>query len=139
MTSNISRNRDLKHLTIVMAAIVIINLISAEWFYRIDLTSEKRYTLAPVTRAFLRNIDHEILVKVYLTGDLNVGFQKLSKATREMLDEIRYVAGSNLRYEIVDPNNEANARDVLKEFELSAVPVFETEIGRASCRERVYI
>lgn len=138
MTSNISRNRDLKHLTIVMAAIVIINLISAEWFYRIDLTSEKRYTLAPVTRAFLRNIDHEILVKVYLTGDLNVGFQKLSKATREMLDEIRYVAGSNLRYEIVDPNNEANARDVLKEFELSAVPVFETAADGRKIQSRVY-
>ncbi len=138
MTKNISRNRDLKHLIVVIVTIVLINLISAEWFFRLDMTAEKRYTLAPVTRTFLSNINNEVLVKVYLTGDLNVGFQKLSKATLEMLDEIRYVAGSDLRYEMVDPNKDAEALKTLEESGLSAIPVFETAADGRKIQSRVY-
>jgi ABC-2 type transport system permease protein len=126
MTQNISHKRDLTHLAIVIAAIVLINVLSAAWFFRLDLTAEKRFTLAPVTRDYLKNLDKEIMVKIYLTGDLNLGFQKLARATREMLDEIKLAAGSNLRYEIVDPNKVGKAVEALTEYNLEAVPVFES-------------
>jgi len=138
MTKNNIRNKDLRQLVLVIAGVVLINLISATYFFRIDLTAEKRYTLAPVTRNFLRNLDKEILVKIYLTGELNVGFAKLSKATKEMLDEIRYVSGSNLQYEMIDPNSNADAANTLKEFGLSAVPVFETAADGRKIQSRVY-
>lgn len=138
MTKNNIRNKDLRQLVLVIAGVVLINLISATYFFRIDLTAEKRYTLAPVTRNFLRNLDKEILVKIYLTGELNVGFAKLSKATKEMLDEIRYVSGSNLQYEIIDPNTNVDAANTLKEFGLSAVPVFETAADGRKIQSRVY-
>ncbi len=138
MTKNNIRNKDLRQLVLVIAGVVLINLISATYFFRIDLTAEKRYTLAPVTRNFLRNLDKEILVKIYLTGELNVGFAKLSKATKEMLDEIRYVSGSNLQYELIDPNTNADAVNTLKEFGLSAVPVFETAADGRKIQSRVY-
>lgn len=138
MTKNNIRNKDLRQLVLVIAGVVLINLISATYFFRIDLTAEKRYTLAPVTRNFLRNLDKEILVKIYLTGELNVGFAKLSKATKEMLDEIRYVSGSNLQYEMIDPNTNTDAANTLKEFGLSAVPVFETAADGRKIQSRVY-
>lgn len=138
MTKNNIRNKDLRQLLLVIAGVVLINLISATYFFRIDLTAEKRYTLAPVTRNFLRHLDKEILVKIYLTGELNVGFSKLSKATKEMLDEIRYVSGSNLQYEMIDPNTNADAANTLKEFGLSAVPVFETAADGRKIQSHVY-
>jgi ABC-2 type transport system permease protein len=138
MMNNNIRRRDLTHLGITIAVIILINLISARLFFRLDLTSEQRYTLAPVTKSFLRNVDQEILVKLYLTGDLNVGFQKLSKATREMLDEIRLASDGHLRYEMVDPNVDSKARDLLKTFEIEAVPVFEAAADGRKIQSRVY-
>jgi ABC-2 type transport system permease protein len=138
MTQNLSRKRDLTHLAIVILAIVLINVLSAAWFFRLDLTAEKRYTLAPVTSDYLKNLDKEIMVKIYLTGDLNLGFQKLARATREMLDEIKLAAGSNLRYEIVDPNKDGKAVETLKEYNLEAVPVFESAADGRKIQSRVY-
>lgn len=138
MSKNSTRNRDLKYLVLAIAAVVVVNLLSTQWFFRWDLTAEKRYTLTPVTRNYLRNLDEEILVKVYLTGDLNVGFQKLSRATRELLDEIQQVAGGGLHYELIDPNEQADAQDTLATYGLQAVPVFETEADGRKIQSRVY-
>ncbi len=138
MKRNIPRKVELIQFAVVLMVIIIINLISAKWFFRIDLTSEKRYTLAPVTRNFLGSIDNEILVKVYLAGDLNVGFQKLATATREMLDEIKFASKGNLQYEITDPNINSTARDNLRGFGLQVVPVFETAADGRKIQSRVY-
>lgn len=138
MSNNSIRNRDLKYLALVIFSVVVVSLLSTQWFFRWDLTAEKRYTLAPVTRHYLSNLDKEILVKVFLTGDLNVGFQKLSRATREMLDEIQQLTAGGLHYELIDPNEDAAARDTLKDFGLQAVPVFESEADGRKIQSRVY-
>jgi len=39
-------------------------------FTRFDLTSEKRYSLAPATKKVLRKLDDVMFFKVYLSGDL---------------------------------------------------------------------
>lgn len=68
---------------------------------RLDLTSDKRYTLMPVTKQILRENPAPVYVRVYLTGDLPAGFKRLEKAVREMLDEFR-VHDPSIRYQFVD-------------------------------------
>jgi ABC-2 type transport system permease protein len=132
------RKRDLIQLSIILVSVVIINLISVSWFFRLDLTSEKRYTLAPVTRNFIRNLDNEVLVKVYLAGDLNVGFQKLARATRETLDEFRMISRGNIRFEFVDPAKNKSVGDELAEFGLRPVPVFEAAADGRRIQSNVF-
>jgi len=43
-------------------------------FYRIDLTSEKRYTLSPATKELVRKLDDIVYIKIYLDGDLPAGY-----------------------------------------------------------------
>src|SRR5690606_29529096 len=126
MAQNTTRKKDLIQLAVFLVVIVLISWLSASWFFRIDLTAEKRYTLAPITRDFLRNMESDVMVKVYLDGELNAGFQKLARATRETLDEFRIVSRGKLRYEFVDPIESAEVRQELEETGLSPVPVFES-------------
>ncbi len=123
------------HLIITLAIIAAINFIADSWFFRVDLTSEKRYTLTNVTKSFLKSLDDDILIKVYLTGDLNPGFKRLSKATKEMLDEFE-VYSSSLLYEFIDPNKGTRKEkqafaEYLEKIGLQPYPVIETkEDGR---------
>lgn len=68
---------------------------------RLDMTEDRRFTLMPVTKDILRDIDSPVLVKVYLCGDLPSGFKRLEKSVRETLDEFR-IYHPGIRYEFVD-------------------------------------
>jgi len=87
----------------VLLILLLFNFIASLLFYRIDLTTEKRYSLAEETREILRDLDEIVYVRVYLEGDLPVGFSRLNAAIREMLDEFRVYAPQNLQYEFIDP------------------------------------
>ena len=93
-----------------MAIIVLVNIIAAFVFTRVDLTAEKRYSLSPATKTLLKKLDDVVFFKVYLAGDLPSGFQRLSNETREMLDEFRAYS-KNIQYEFVNPSENPNAKD----------------------------
>jgi len=87
---------------VLVVVLVIVAAISANTFFRIDLTSEKRYTLASSTREVLRNLDAPVYFRVYLAGDLPSGFVEFQESVREMLDEFRAYAGENIQYDFIN-------------------------------------
>ncbi len=102
-----------------LAIIVLINVISAFIFTRIDLTAEKRYSLSPATKKLLKKLDDVVFFKVYLCGDLPPGFQRLSNETREMLDEFRAYS-DNIQYQFIDPSENPNTKERNDGFRLLA-------------------
>ncbi len=55
---------------------------------RWDLTDDKHYSLSEASKNLLRSTDAPVEVTLFLQGDLNAGFRRLQKATRETLDEM---------------------------------------------------
>ncbi|MCX6305121.1 MAG: gliding motility-associated ABC transporter substrate-binding protein GldG [Bacteroidetes bacterium] len=106
---NIKRG-NMTGLALGLAIVVLVNIIAAFVFTRIDLTSEKRYSLAPATKRLLKKLDDVVFFKVYLSGDLPPGFQRLSNETREMLDEFRAYS-KHIQYEFVNPSANPNDKD----------------------------
>jgi ABC-2 type transport system permease protein len=99
-----ARRQSLVRLFFSLLVIISVNVIAAYFFLRLDLTGEKRYSLAPTTIEQLKNLKDVIYFKVYLEGDLPPGFKRLRNATKEMLDEMRVYAKDNIEYEFIDPS-----------------------------------
>lgn len=93
----------LLQLILGVAVILSLNTIGSFFFYRLDLTSEKRYSLSPATLEMLKNLDDVVYFKVYLDGEFPAGFKRLKNETREMLDEFRAYT-DNIQYEFIDPS-----------------------------------
>jgi ABC-2 type transport system permease protein len=106
---NIKRG-NITGLLLGIAIVILVNFISAFINARIDLTSEKRYSLAPATKKLLKKLDDVVFFKIYLAGDLPPGFQRLSNETREMLDEFRAYS-DNVQYEFVNPSENTNDKE----------------------------
>ena len=100
---NIRRNSFMQ-LAIGLAIIVMLNIISSFAFYRLDLTSEKRYTLSASTRKMLKELKDVVYFKVYLEGEFPAGFKRLHNETREMLNQFRAYS-DNIQYEFIDPTS----------------------------------
>ncbi|SMO75002.1 gliding motility-associated ABC transporter substrate-binding protein GldG [Solitalea koreensis] len=88
---------------IVIAAVLAVNFLAGLYFTRFDFTKEKRYTLSNGTKDILANLDHEVVVNVYLDGDFPANFKHLKNSTCEMLDEMKAYANGNLSYNFIDP------------------------------------
>jgi gliding-associated putative ABC transporter substrate-binding component GldG len=80
-----------------------LNFAVGQFFFRIDLTEDKRYTISDATKKLLTNLNQKINIEVYLEGDFPAGFERLQKAIKETLEEFKRYAGSNLDYRFIDP------------------------------------
>jgi ABC-type uncharacterized transport system involved in gliding motility auxiliary subunit len=91
------KKRDLMQLGITLALVVLVGILAELRFFRIDLTSEKRYTLSQPTRRLLKELDDVVYVKIYLDGELPAEFVNFRKSIRELMDEFRAYAGEKLQ------------------------------------------
>ena len=86
------------------AGVVFLNFLASQFFFRLDLTEDHRYSIAPATKDIVRKLDDAVFVEVYLEGELPPGFRRLQSAIRETLEEFRVYGGANIQYRFVDPS-----------------------------------
>jgi ABC-2 type transport system permease protein len=98
-----NKRRDILSLIMLVVIIALLNFVAHFYFTRFDLTSEKRYTLAPSTKKLLQNLDDDVELKVYLDGSVNAGFSRLRNEAREMLDQFNAYSNNHVKYEFIIP------------------------------------
>ena len=91
--------------------IVLFNSIGSFLHFRLDLTSEKRYTLSEKTKKVLSELDDLIYIQVYLKGDFPSGFKRLQKETKEILEGFKNIAGKRLDFEFINPSEGSSEKD----------------------------
>ncbi len=82
---------------------ILLVYLSTLFFYRLDLTAEKRYSLTAATKTLLKEVDSTIHIKIFLTGDLPADYKKLSIATKDLLDEFRSLSGNHIKVSFEKP------------------------------------
>jgi ABC-2 type transport system permease protein len=81
-------NTHLKRISLIGVGVGFLILISNFFYFRIDLTSDKRFTISEPTKKLIEKVETPIQVTVYLDGDLNPGFLRLKKATADLFEEL---------------------------------------------------
>ena len=74
-----------------MVALVLINILVHQFVVRWDMTNDRRYSIAPATRTLIHDLDAPLQVTILLDGELNAGFQRLQRATIEMVEELEAI------------------------------------------------
>jgi ABC-2 type transport system permease protein len=89
-------------LLVFIILIFLVNYLSGIRFFRLDLSSEKRYTLNHNSREILKNLDDAVYIKVFLEGDLPSDLVRFRQSIKEMLLDFRAYAGTNIEFEFVN-------------------------------------
>ena len=98
------RKKDLIYLFSSVAVIFAVNILSSNLFTRFDFTSEKRFTLSPITRNILNNLEEKVQVTIYLEGDnFPAGFKRLSSSTFDVLSDFEAYSNDKLDFDFVNP------------------------------------
>jgi len=108
--------RQLKKSAVLLVVIVVATLAGSAWFFRIDLTTEKRYSLSPVSKELLNKLDAPIKIDLYLAGDLPPGFRQLQRAVEEKVQDMDAWADFRIQSVRQDPYDISNNDDRNKLF-----------------------
>ena len=87
-----------------VATLLVVAVLGSITFTRFDFTTEKRYTLSPISRQIMDGLQQPVKVTVYLQGgNLPGGFKRLQGDTRDMLNDLQAYSRRKLQFEFVDP------------------------------------
>lgn len=95
--------KELKRGIVLMIGVLVVLVLSGQYFFRIDLTAEKRYSLSHVSKQLVENIEKPIDITLYLDGELPAGFRKLQKSIVQKIDDYNAWASQRINLIIVDP------------------------------------
>lgn len=121
---------------ITLMLLLIGNVLAQDYFFRLDLTEDKRYSIAEPTKEMLRQLDDVVYIDVYLEGDVPAGFKRLQRSIRETLEEFRTYAGARIQYSFIDPST-ASSQEARNEFYrrlsekgIQPTNIFDTNAGK---------
>lgn len=101
-----------------LGVLFFLGILSSFTFTRIDFTSEKRFTVSPVSRNIISGLLQPVKVTVYLKGDgMPSAFKRLQSAAHDMLSDLQAYSHREISYEFVDPMSGLNADQQNQEFQ----------------------
>lgn len=100
---NSKQTGDLLLLANGLVLLVLLNILASQYFFRLDLTEEKRFSIKDQTKEILRGLDDKVYIEVYLEGELNAGFRRLQKSIGETLEEFRIYSGDKVQFVFTNP------------------------------------
>jgi gliding-associated putative ABC transporter substrate-binding component GldG len=84
--------------------IILLNLLASQFFFRVDLTEEKRYSIKPQTKKILHDLDDNVYIEVFLEGEMNAGFRRFQRSIKETLEEFRRYSKNKIQIIYTDPS-----------------------------------
>jgi len=90
--------------SIVALIVIVVNILSQQFYFRLDFTADKRYTLSDATGDILNSLAEPVTITAYFTEDVPSELAKVRKDFKEMLIEFADVSEGNVVYEFIDPN-----------------------------------
>lgn len=107
-----ARRSDLFRLVLSLGIVLALSYILSFFFFKLDLTEEKRHTLTDGTKTMLEKVDDKIIVRCYLHGEFPAGFKRLEQNIKERLDEFRDYSDGMIEYEFIDPYESGDKKTI---------------------------
>ncbi|MCD6360312.1 MAG: GldG family protein, partial [Armatimonadetes bacterium] len=116
------------YVAIIIAIVIVINVLGNQIFGRIDLTQNKLYSISPVTKEILSDLDDVVSVQAYFSKKLPVHFSRLPKEVDDLLEEYIIYSDGNIHYERIDPGDDEELQRQLAGY--GVMPVTMTIIEK---------
>ncbi|HZY82447.1 MAG TPA: GldG family protein [Cyclobacteriaceae bacterium] len=89
---------------LIFFIVIVVNLLSNEFHFRLDFTDDNQYTLSDATDAILSNLEEPVTVKAYFSENMPPSIAKARRDFQELLVEYAAKSDGMLQYEFIDPS-----------------------------------
>jgi ABC-type uncharacterized transport system involved in gliding motility auxiliary subunit len=92
--------------TVYLAAIVLINLVAATLFFRVDLTANRVYSLSQVSKNVVSTLKEPLTINVFFTSNLPSPYNTVEQYLKDLLGEYSINANTYFNYRFYDVSAE---------------------------------
>lgn len=116
---------------LILGILILINIISINLFFRLDLTANKIYTLSSSSKSIVKSLDDKLVVKAYFTDNLPSPYNNTRSYLKDILNDYRNYSNGNFQYEIISPSDEQQLEDEAQKYGIQPVQVQTIKNDRA--------
>jgi gliding-associated putative ABC transporter substrate-binding component GldG len=91
-------------IVLVTVILIIVNILSENYSFRLDLTEGREYTLSKATRNILKNLEKPVTITAYFSKDLPPNIGNITENLKDMLIEYNNRSKGMVVYKFVNPN-----------------------------------
>jgi len=94
------------YILVILGIFILINILSCRYFFRLDFTGDKRYSLSESTQNMLKNLEDPVTVSVYFSEDLPPQLTQIENEFKDLLIEYKNASRGNVLYEFINPGKD---------------------------------
>ncbi len=87
---------------IYFVVIVLINVVGATLFYRVDLTANKLYSLSKASQKVVKTLSDPLTIKIFFTKDLPAPYNNTQGYLHDLMEEYAAFGGKLFNYKFYD-------------------------------------
>ncbi len=114
-------------IALILAVVILVEFIFTLVPFRLDVSEARVYSLSPVTRDTLKQLDDIVTIKGYFTKDVPGYLITVRDQVQNMLKEYRAYGGGNIRIAFVNPNE---SPEKANEAQMLGIPPLQFNVLR---------
>ncbi|NNE28422.1 MAG: GldG family protein, partial [Saprospiraceae bacterium] len=123
-------------LILLAGILLLVNLLSRQFFFRLDLTKDKQFTLSKASVDILENLEDPVFVKAYFTEV--EGFEKVREDFRDLLVEYSTRSKGMVDFEFINPNESPESEQIAQQDGIQPILV-QVRKADQSTQQRAYL
>ncbi len=89
---------------LIIGILVLVNLLSRRFFFRLDLTEDKEFTLSDATKDIIGDLEEPLTISAYFSEDMPQQMKKIKNDFQDMLFEYATLSNGMIDFEFIDPS-----------------------------------
>jgi len=126
------------YIAVVAGILILLNVLANRFFFRIDFTEDKRYTLSNATKDLLDGLQDPVTITAYFSEGLPPNIDKTRIDFRNMLSEYATRSRGKVLYEFINPNKEPQVEQEAMQNGISPVVINVREKDQ-SVQKKAYL
>lgn len=110
-------------ISLIIGILLLINVLSSDFFIRFDLTENQRFTLSSATEDIVENLIEPVTVKAYFSENLPPNVAQTRQDFKDLLVEYASLSNGNLVYEFISPNEDPQVEQEATQLGISPVMI----------------
>jgi gliding-associated putative ABC transporter substrate-binding component GldG len=123
---------------LIFGIIILVNIISDRFFFRLDFTADQRYSLSDATLDILTTLNEPVTITAYFSEDLPPDIEKVRSDFRDLLVEYSNYSGGQVVYEFVNPSENQESEMKARQNGVSPIMINVRERDKMK-QQRAYL
>lgn len=126
------------YISVVAGIFILINVLANRFFFRVDFTEDKRYTLSDATKDLLEELQDPVTITAYFSEGLPPNIDKTRIDFKDMLSEYATRSRGMILYEFINPNKDPQTEQEAMQNGISPVVINVREKDQ-SVQKKAYL